>query len=349
MKLNEIFLFIYRFPTHTAPPNATRTQKENLVHDLRNKLSKDVIKGTSSFYVTLPFMEKHSHTPLGAARRMHPMIRSKIVELVEDGITNSKVIKKLLRKFVKRISKEDYVSPHPTDRAFYPLEKDIINAVHAAVSFGKYSVLDQINLEKLVCQWTDENEGKPIFQQKHLYFRKCSTEEGDGVKIELPKSNTDLFGDEFDESADEQPDTDDSEEDSSIGSAFLFVHQEGWQQQLLVKYGNTMTLLDATYKTTKYTLPLFLLCVRTNNGYIPVAEFIVERETETSIAEALQIISNWNKEWKPPCFMVDYSTAELNGILAVFPRADVYLCEFHREQAWTRWIRNGTVIHVCNF
>ena len=102
-----------------------------------------------------------------------------------------------------------------------------------------------------------------------------------------------------------------------------------------------MTLLDATYKTTKYTLPLFLLCVRTNNGYIPVAEFIVE-QTGTSIAEALHIIAGWNNEWKPPCFMVDYSEAELNAILSVFPSADVYLCEFHREQAWTRWIRNGT-------
>ena len=64
------------------------------------------------------------------------------------------------------------------------------------------------------------------------------------------------------------------------------------------------------------------------------------------LAEALQIISHWNKEWKPPCFMVDYSAAELNGILAVFPSANVYLCEFHREQAWTRWIRNGEFIHM---
>ena len=291
-------------------------------------------------------METHSHPLVGTARRMHPTIRSKIFELVEDGITNSKVIKKLLRKFVKTISKEDSVLPDPTDRAFYPLEKDIINAVHAAVSFGKYSVLDQIHLEKLVRQWIEDNEGRSTSQQKYLYFRKCSTEEGSSIKIELPKSTTDLFDAEFDESADEQPDADESEEDSFTGSAFLFVHQEGWQQQLLIKYGNTMTLLDATYKTTKYTLPLFLLCVRTNSGYMPVAEFIVERETETSIAEALQIISDWNKEWKPPCFMVDYSAAELNGILAVSPSADVYLCEFHREQAWTRWIRNGKFIYM---
>lgn len=32
----------------------------------------------------------------------------------------------------------------------------------------------------------------------------------------------------------------------------LYVHQEKWQQRLLVKYGNAMSLLDATYKTTHY-------------------------------------------------------------------------------------------------
>ena len=97
-----------------------------------------------------------------------------------------------------------------------------------------------------------------------------------------------------------------------------------------------MTLLDAMYKTTKYVLPLFLLCVRTNCNYMPVAEFIIEREDALSIAEALKIIAQWNKGCNPPYFMIDYSEAELNPILAVFPNTEIYLCEFHREQTWTR-------------
>ena len=44
----------------------------------------------------------------------------------------------------------------------------------------------------------------------------------------------------------------------------LWVHQDNWQKELLVKYG---TLIDATYKTTKYDLALFFLCVRTNVNY----------------------------------------------------------------------------------
>ena len=42
-------------------------------------------------------------------------------------------------------------------------------------------------------------------------------------------------------------------------SSLLFIHQNAWQQQLLIKYGNTISLLDATYKTTKYELPLFFI------------------------------------------------------------------------------------------
>ena len=31
----------------------------------------------------------------------------------------------------------------------------------------------------------------------------------------------------------------------------LWVHHDKWQAELLVKLGNTITLIDATYKTTK--------------------------------------------------------------------------------------------------
>ena len=43
----------------------------------------------------------------------------------------------------------------------------------------------------------------------------------------------------------------------------LWIHQEPWQQDLLIKYGNTITLMDAIYKTTQYELALFFLTVRT--------------------------------------------------------------------------------------
>ena len=61
-----------------------------------------------------------------------------------------------------------------------------------------------------------------------------------------------------------------SEDASSVISShqtMLFVHQMAWQKRLLLRYGKDICLLDATYKTSKYALPLFFVCVKTNVGY----------------------------------------------------------------------------------
>ena len=67
----------------------------------------------------------------------------------------------------------------------------------------------------------------------------------------------------------------------------LWVHQQQWQRELLTRYGNHISLIDATYRTMKYELPLFFVCVRTNVGYSVVAQFIVQSESAECIAEAL--------------------------------------------------------------
>ena len=63
----------------------------------------------------------------------------------------------------------------------------------------------------------------------------------------------------------------------------LFCHQTRWQQHLLCGYGHEICLLDATYKTSRYALPVFFVCVRT---------FIVQLENSSCIAEALQILKD---------------------------------------------------------
>lgn len=119
----------------------------------------------------------------------------------------------------------------------------------------------------------------------------------------------------------------------------LFVHQEAWQQDLLSRYGNTISLMDATYKTTKYEVALFFVTVKTNVGYSVVAEFVVQSETKENISEALSIVLSWNPKWNPPYFMTDYSEAEIGAIETIFPGCKVYICDFHREQCWERWVK----------
>lgn len=66
-----------------------------------------------------------------------------------------------------------------------------------------------------------------------------------------------------------------NKEDANYKDQLLYIHQEKWQRDLLLKYGGEICLLDATYKTTKYALPLFFLCVKTNSGYAVVGNKII--------------------------------------------------------------------------
>ena len=65
--------------------------------------------------------------------------------------------------------------------------------------------------------------------------------------------------------------------------------QTEWMKTLMARYGNDVTCLDATYKTSRYCLPLYFLAVRTNIDY-HVGVFIPEDETVCSPHKALEIL-----------------------------------------------------------
>ena len=88
------------------------------------------------------------------------------------------------------------------------------------------------------------------------------------------------------------------------------------QKELLVKYVNDISLIDATHKTTRYDIALFFICVKTNVGYAVVADFIIQDETAEKSEEALQILQQWNPNRRLILF---YSEAELLAIGEVFP------------------------------
>ncbi|XP_065216440.1 uncharacterized protein LOC135842756 [Planococcus citri] len=118
---------------------------------------------------------------------------------------------------------------------------------------------------------------------------------------------------------------------------FLLCYQTTWQKQLLKTFGG-ITLLDATYKTVKYALPMFCIAVKTNVNYCIVGMFITLSESSEKIKEALEIFKSWNPDWNPEYFVVDYSEAEINAIKSAFG-CYIYLCDFHREQSWGRWTK----------
>lgn len=106
--------------------------------------------------------------------------------------------------------------------------------------------------------------------------------------------------------------------DDTQSNNLLLVHQTADQKRLMARYGNDTCLLDATYKTSKYALPLFFVVVLTNSGYQAVASFILSAETTDLIAEALQRLLFWNPGWKPRHWMTDKCDPEINAVESIF-------------------------------
>ena len=149
--------------------------------------------------------------------------------------------------------------PDKLDRAFNPTKDDIRNHIHFAMSSRaiELSKFDQDNLQKKIEVESSIITSKQFFRpfMKHEDAATLSTEVCEQFSQKL-----------------------------------IWVHQEEWQQKLCLKYGNMISLIDATYKATKYDLPLFFICVRTNVGYCVVAEFVIQDETTQQILEPLTIL-----------------------------------------------------------
>ena len=90
-------------------------------------------------------------------------------------------------------------------------------------------------------------------------------------------------------------------------------------KRLLKVYENEICLLDATFKTTRYALPLFFMVVKTNVDYEVVGTFVCEGEGTENVMSALKILKSWNPDGSPLYSMVDCCSKEINAIEALFP------------------------------
>lgn len=63
-------------------------------------------------------------------------------------------------------------------------------------------------------------------------------------------------------------------------------------QKRLLKYGDDVVCLDATYKTTDYSLTLFFIVVTTASHFAVVGAFVVQFETAECIDEVLQVLND---------------------------------------------------------
>ena len=227
----------------------------------------------------------------GILQTIDPKVITKIYQLVNDGVCNPKDIQRELQHYVIHDLFKDRTSPDFSNRRYFPTQRDVRNHYYLAVAKRKLAKADQENVNLLVEEWK-----KASASDGNIYFRPYLAG-GSGSRnttnISVPSSQ-------------------------SHAQTLLFVHQMAWQRRLLERYGHDICFLDATYKTSKYALPLFFLCVKANVGYEVVATFILQNETQADIGEALQILKKWNPVWNPQFFMTDKSDAEIQAIETCF-------------------------------
>lgn len=339
-KISFIYMYIYniyffRYPQYSVQEGAGRLRKQTQLNILMDQLKTQNVASESRIYVKLPLKAAHRNHNVtvesGFANSMHPELKFIIKKNVEMGLTSVPYLRRVLQQHVKcHLCSLGMVDPVETDRSYYPTSRDIYNFIHQYLAAGSFSGLDQENLQHKIDEWRSTTSDK-------FLFRPCS---GDRPTTKSKANAQKVFLNDSDYEDDEQDCSEDNQEASDGKNTFLFVHQTEHQMKILEKYGKFI-LIDATYKTSKYALPLFLVVVRTNVNYVPVGQFIVESENTDNISEAIRMLKQWNKEWNPEAFMMDYSDIEYQAIHQEFPLAKKYLCIFHIEQSWLRWTKKS--------
>ncbi|XP_065670722.1 uncharacterized protein LOC105849232 isoform X2 [Hydra vulgaris] len=256
------------------------------------------------YILLLPDISVHNNHLIndeaGLNQPLSKEIINKIGELVKNGVISVPEMRRHLNTFVHMQFISNNI-PKKSNKRFFPRDETIANHIKKARQNLRRSMIDQECLREKIIEW------KHYFPDSMILFR--------------PKGEC-------------NPD----EKGQNLQDSFLFVYQDAWQQRLLLRYGNELAFLDATYRTTRYALPLFFLVVKTNIDYQIVAIFVCENETTEAITEALMCIKDWNPSFQPTYFFTDYSNEEINSLESVFVGCRVHICDFHREQAWERWL-----------
>ena len=167
--------------------------------------------------------------------------------MVNEGVCNIPEIERDLKRYVyyELFNNED--KPEFSNRRFYPCKKDIRNYFDLAIAERKLVKKDQEHLKLLVDEWKASRDSQD--SQDKFLFR--------------PYVAANKFGNEAGGSK--------ACEEQSTGSdaqTLLLLHQMSWQRRLLLRFGQDICLLDATYQTSKYAQSFFFFFVSTQMSAI---------------------------------------------------------------------------------
>ncbi|XP_057305696.1 uncharacterized protein LOC130644203 [Hydractinia symbiolongicarpus] len=182
-------------------------------------------------------------------------------QLIRGGCRKTRELKLAAAEFVKNTIFSGRSNPEKSRRRFTPSRKKIKNLITSVKIETRYSKIDQENVESLKNEWSDWAD---------IYFSAR-------LQNKQVEVTTEFKDDEIDDKNDNDLDIDDEEvgeeeqkiyDTTSTDGKFLFVYQSKVMQRLYRRYASQLILLDATYRTTKYALPLYFLVVKTNVNYM---------------------------------------------------------------------------------
>ena len=160
---------------------------------------------------------------------------------MDERVFNVGEMKRHVRLFVKNLF-VDRPLPMSFNWRFFPSRSDLRNIIYRQRQRKLSGLLDQEQLLQLVKKYSGD------ILDSLWFYRPFST------PAESDANN------------------------NSDSQCFLLVFQMGWQRRLLLRYGQDMVFFDATYRTTRYAVPLFFVCVHTNCGYCVVATLVIQYE-----------------------------------------------------------------------
>lgn len=86
------------------------------------------------------------------------------------GVTSVPLMQKMLAQYVeKELFADSFVRPFRNNHSYYPSKKAVRSHIHSALIAGKYTCIDQDNVDELIKRWQQE---KP---SDHFHFRKCGS------------------------------------------------------------------------------------------------------------------------------------------------------------------------------
>lgn len=185
--------------------------------------------------------------------------------------------------------------PDQARRKYYPTRKDINNIITRLRRLSQISIKDMTKIE--------ESISKIKVQSNEIlleFVYNKDTEDVDQTEKKMVPTR---------------------EIESKELAHFSLIYQNSSQQELLVKYGNVLRLVEIPYIPEERSLhyKMFTLIVQTNIDYQVVCCIVVSKCKKTGLIEALHEVQEWNNSFSPNHFIIDYSEEIIVAASEVFP------------------------------